>query len=330
MTGYVLGVDGGGTKTRVAVVDRAGNLCGTGVGGPANYDDVGVAGARESIGRAVDAACRLAGVEPVRLDAAFLGLAGVVSPQDRGVVGGIAHELGLAVSGRVGVDHDCRSALAGALVGRPGIVLIAGTGSSCFGVNAQGEDWLAGGWGHLLADEGSGYWLGVRALKAAVRAFDGRGEPTALLGRVRERLGLADLQEIMHRLYIDGITRAEIAALAPLVIEAARDGDRVALGLLTRGARQLADSARAVAGKLDLNEVSCELALIGGLFEAGAVVVEPLREAVLERLPQCRVLFPELPPVLGACLLALRLAGVTIDGVVGRGLRCAAHRLREA
>src|SRR6185436_17233044 len=137
----------------------------------------------------------------------------------------IAEDMHLAPAEQIGIDHDCRIALAGGLSGRPGIVLIAGTGSSCFGMNAAGEAWRSGGWGHLLADEGSGYWLGVKGLEAAVRAYDGRGAPTALLDQLQRHLGLPDMNDIMHRLYVTGMSRAELAALAPIVIAAAADGD---------------------------------------------------------------------------------------------------------
>jgi N-acetylglucosamine kinase-like BadF-type ATPase len=111
-------------------------------------------------------------------------MAGVVSPTDRAIMANIAQSLTLAPADRVGVDHDCRIALAGGLSGRPGMVQIAGTGSSTFGVNASGESWRAGGWGQLISDEGSGYWLGVQAMQTAVRAFDGRLPPTLLLRKV--------------------------------------------------------------------------------------------------------------------------------------------------
>ena len=188
MTRYVLGIDGGGTKTQAAIVDETGHVRGVGLGGPSNYDDIGANRARANIAQAVTAACAPAGCEPAPFAAAFLGLAGIVSPADRAVVQGIAADLRLAPLDRVGVDHDCRIALAGGLSGRPGIVLIAGTGSSCYGRNAAGGDWRAGGWGSQIGDEGSGYWLGLHALQSAVRAYDGRGPATRLEADVRRVL----------------------------------------------------------------------------------------------------------------------------------------------
>jgi N-acetylglucosamine kinase-like BadF-type ATPase len=321
MARYVLGVDGGGTKTHVAIVDDAGRLCGLGQAGPSNYDDVGVEVAQANIGLAVQAARQMAGLDNRPFEAAFLGMAGVVSPQDRAAIRKIAHDLALAAPERIGIDHDCRIALAGGLSGRPGIVQIAGTGSSCYGRNRAGEDWRAGGWGHLISDEGSSYWFGMQAMRMAVGAFDGRVESTPLLDLVQQRLTLAHMNDIMHRLYVTGMSRAEIAALAPLVIEAARGGDQVSLRLIRQGTQELADCILAVARRLGMAAGPCELALVGGLFRAGDIFVLPLREAVGERLPQCQISLAELPPVLGACLLALQELGRDLDPAIIHQLR---------
>ncbi|MDY7076203.1 MAG: BadF/BadG/BcrA/BcrD ATPase family protein, partial [Chloroflexota bacterium] len=312
MTRYVLGIDGGGTKTQAVILNDEGEICGAGTGGISNYDDVGVVTARMHIGQTVDIARDAAGLPAAPFDAAFLGLAGVASATDRGIVRGIAQDLQLAPDALVGVDHDIRIALAGGLSGRPGIVQIAGTGSSCYGRNEAGDHWRSGGWGPLISDEGSGYWLGVEAMRAATRASDGRSQPTTLLEAVLARLELPHIDDIMRHIYMEGISRAETAALGSLVIEAARAGDEVALEIIGRGSQAMADCILAVARHLDFGE--CELALTGGVFQAGDVVVQPLREAVLERLPRCRITLAELPSAVGACLLALELLDVHLDG----------------
>jgi glucosamine kinase len=321
MTTYVLGIDGGGTGTRAAILSGAGEICGLGASGPSNYSDVGVPATRANLLEAVTQARRMANLPAEPFTAVFLGLGGVASHTDREIIRGLARELELAPDERVGVDHDIRIALAGGLSGRPGIVLIAGTGSSCYGRNTAGESWRSGGWGPLVADEGSGYWLGVEAIKAAVRTFDGRAPATVLLPRVQDRLALPTMDDLLHLLYVTGMSRKEIAALGPLVIEAADEGDTTALALIRRGCAELADCALAVAEKLGFAETDCELALTGGTFRAGATVIDPLREAVTERVPRCRVLLAECPPVIGACLLALELVGIRLEPATLEALR---------
>lgn len=328
MPRYVLGIDGGGTKTQAVIIDDSGHLCGTGLGGPSNYDDVGVETTQASIKQAVDAARQMADLPQTPLAAAFLGMAGVVSPTDRAIIQEIAQNLDLALPKTLGVDHDCRIALAGGLSGRPGLVQIAGTGSSTFGLNAAGEGWRSGGWGQLISDEGSSYWLGVQAMRTAVSAFDGRIDHTALLEKVQAHLGLAHINDIMHRIYLTGLARAEVAGLAPLVIEAARAGDDAALGLINQGTQELAECVFAVARRLGFTGGPCELAMVGGLFRAGDIFVRPFKNAVLGKLPHCRVIPAELPPVLGACVLSLQMLDIAIDEDVTQSLRRAARSIQ--
>jgi N-acetylglucosamine kinase-like BadF-type ATPase len=304
MTRRVLGVDGGGTHTRAAIIDETGQLLGWGKAGPSNYDDVGIELAQSNIARAVNSASQTAGIAADQLTSVFFGMAGVVSENDRQIILQIAHNLHLAPPNAIGVDHDCRIALAGGLGGRPGIVLITGTGSSCYGRNAQSQDWRAGGWAHLIADEGSSYWFGLQAMRAAVRGFDGRGRPTLLYDAVMHEIELADINEIMHRLYHIGMSRAEVAALAPIVFAAARQGDQVAQRIIELGIHELVLAIHAVATRLGLLP-SPEIVLVGGLQKVKANFATPLRTAIQERLPGSKVHSPDLSPVLGASLLAL-------------------------
>ncbi len=298
-----LGVDGGGTKTLVAIVDCEGKLRGTGRAPSGNIDDLGFELARDNIHAAIHAACQAAAVESADIRTAFFGMAGVVSSKDRAAIAEIA--TGIAHF-KLAIDHDLRSALAGGLSGRPGIVVIAGTGSSCYGMNQQGESWRAGGWGHVMADEGSGCWLGREALVAAVRHVDGRGEETSLTKSLFAQLGVDDPNDIMHRVYVDGLSRSELAALAPRVVEAANAGDGVAKRLLQWGADELALCVATVMRKLALAE-DCELSVVGGLSKGGESFWQPMRRALRQQAPHIRMTLPEMPPVLGACLLALEL-----------------------
>lgn len=306
MPKVVVGIDGGGTKTQAMLMDEHGAVLGSGLGGPSNYDDIGVEATRANIAEAVQAACQAASIEQRSFDTAFLGLAGVVSPTDRSIIHTIATSLELAPSERIQVDHDCRIALAGGLSGRPGMAQIAGTGASSYGRTADGREWRSGGWGHILSDEGSSYWFGIEAIKLALRCADGRQAPSQIYTQVMQTFELSDINEIMHRFYVNGLSRSEIAQLAPLVIEAAREGDDAALALIKAGMEQIAECVEAVARRLGFDQGPSELALIGGLFRAGAIVIDPFKEAVNARLPECRLLLAERDPVVGACLLALQ------------------------
>ena len=312
---FFLGIDGGGTKTLATIVDARGCVFGTGLAGAANIDDVGIAVATANISQAVDAARATAKLETFPFSAAFLGLAGVVSARDRNLVRGIAESLALARAEDILIDHDCRIALAGGLSGRPGIVLIAGTGSSCYGRNTNGQTWRAGGWGSLISDEGSGYWLGREGIVASVRALDGRDAPTVITAPMLEHLEVSNPDDLLHRIYVTGLSRSKIAALALVVIEAARESDETALKLIKQGSQLLAECVKAVVQKLNL-EPECELVLVGGIFQAGEIVLAPLRQSLLEYDLNCKITSPELSPSLGACLLALEHRGLLTESVM--------------
>lgn len=311
----VIGIDGGGTRVRAAIARADGQLLGQGEAGTGNYHDVGADVVRDNIGQAVSQAWTAAGQLPRRADAIFLGLGSIVTPEDRDVVRGIVDELGIVNDGRIGVDHDLRVALAGGLAGQPGIVLIAGTGSSCYGRNEQGQNWQAGGWGPILDDPGSSYWLGRQAMIAAIRDFDGRGSTTRLHASVVAALGIGSVREIMRRVELEGMARSEIAALAPLVTTAATEGDEVARSLIERGVDQLALMVATVAERVAFATSSQLIPVVvtGGLTSAGDVFVSPLQRAVQRRAPQTCIVDARMTPALGGVALALGMLDVPLS-----------------
>ena len=311
----VLGIDGGGTHTRAALVTGAGRVLGYGEAGPSNLHVVGRDAAREAIAAAVASASDSAGLASTHVVAAFLGIAGVATGRDRDEMRAIARELDLAPEETLGVDHDLRIALAGGLGGEPGIVLIAGTGSSCYGRTADGSSWRSGGWGPLLDDVGGGYWLAVRALSAIARAIDGRGASTLLAERLAEALALAAPDELLRMTGRSGLARDELARLAPLVLAADADGDDVAHEIVRAGVDELARMVQAVAQNLGLISESVPLVFSGGLASDQSYRNQ-LELVIARRAPNVVLASSRLSPVLGAALLALESAGALSREVV--------------
>ncbi len=310
------GVDGGATRTRVVLGSHDGTILGAGFAGPANYDNVGIDEARENIDRALTRAWGSAGLarEPVR--AIFLGMAGVVSPRDRETIARMARDIHAAPPDAIVVDHDIRIALAGGLAGSEGAVLIIGTGCSCYGRRADGRSHRTG-WGYLLDDLGSGYYLGLQAMIALTRETDGRGKPTRLSKVVRSAIGFEDADEIMRILYHDNLTVTRIASLAPLVIEAANQADEVALTILRNGAHELSSNVKTVADRLQFTALPFALTIVGGLGETPGIYRQFLCDAIMREVPRCTIIEPKLPPVLGALLLAIECGGnIASPGVV--------------
>jgi N-acetylglucosamine kinase-like BadF-type ATPase len=298
---YVLGVDGGGTRTRAIVLDAQGRPRGEGVAGSANYHAVGLLRAVGHLRAAAEAAVAAAGCQlPVRT--AWLGVAAVDRPEDHGRLEPHLRPL----AGTVCLTNDAELVLGG-LPGRAGVALVAGTGSIALGRDPAGTEARAGGWGHILGDEGSGYWIGRLALGAAVQAADGRGPATTLLGLVLGAWRLRSASEIYDRVY-QGRGKAQVASVAPLVLEAARAGDHVARRIVRRAADELARVALVAGAQLDFPVGCLPLALGGGLLVQAA----DLRRLVLRRLRRYR----PFDPVVVVVDPALSAARAVLAGLV--------------
>tara|TARA_R110002126_G_scaffold1402_12_gene8018 strand:+ start:9778 stop:11310 length:1533 start_codon:yes stop_codon:yes gene_type:complete len=320
----VAGIDGGGTKTRIVLLDITGRVLGAGESGPGNLHDMGPERTRDHVAQAWSRAWENVGEAPRPCDAAFFGMASVVTQADRGTIHRIATELKMAPAAHIGVDVDLRIALAGGLAGQNGIVVIAGTGSSCFGRNTNGETHMASGWGSTLDDRGSSHDLGLSALVACAFAADGRAPETSLLTSIRDHLQLGDdWRELMTRVDVDGMTRAEIAGLAKLVTAEARAGDRTARDIIESATFELSRAVEAVARAID--ESSPHVVAVGGLAQSGPEWRLPFERAVQSRLPEARIVEPLLPPDLGACLVAFESLGIELDAEV-RSRLVAAHQ----
>jgi N-acetylglucosamine kinase-like BadF-type ATPase len=315
----VAGIDGGATQTRVVIVDEKGRALGAGAAGPSNYGAAPLDVVRRSLRAALQQAYNAAGVSLASLDAFFAGMAGVTTDADRHTIEDVIRACGLRDDATLEIDHDIRIALAGGLAGQEGIVLIVGTGSSCYGRRTDGQSWQAGGWGHWIDDVGSAYWLVIEALEAAVRDYDGRGPATQLTQRLRDTLALSAIPAIIRRLHFEGpdgpghpMTKAQIAALAPMVIEAAGAGDTVACEIVDRAADELALMVTAVARKLGFGPQTFPVTATGGLITRTPLLREALATAMAEFIEGAHLTEPRLDPTCGAALLALASRGVAI------------------
>ena len=306
---HFLGIDGGGTGTRAVLVDATGRIRGQGSSGPANYHNVGIERAVKNLRDAAGRAAADAGIKSPPA-AVFLGCAGVKSSTDITRMASAAETAGIGPAGGIEVANDLHNALAGGLSGRPGIALIAGTGTNCLGRDAGGKSYMCGGWGWLLDHEGGGFGLALAAMRAAARAADGRGPRTRLLDAVLAFLGLSEPNEMLARLYVEKWTPDELAEFAPVVVRVAGDGDATAKQILTAGACALAGLVAGAAKNLDFPK-GPDVVLLGGCSRSGAPYQSLIEAAIRKACPQARLVEPEHPPAHGAVLNALRLGGIS-------------------
>lgn len=300
-----LGIDGGGSHTVALLATGTSDkwtILGRGVAGPSNLQAVGKERTLAALEEAVNAAFHAAEMPRCSVACACLGLAGADRAEDQSVIRDWAERVRLAE--RIEITNDAAILLAAGTPQGYGLALIAGTGSIAFGRSMAGRQARAGGWGYLLGDEGSAYTLVLAGLQAVVRAADGRGPATRLTECFLKQLGLNQPQELIAAVYRSGRGRAELAALAPLVLEAVEE-DEVAATLVEQQARELARAGEAVLRQLCW-EGSVPLALAGGLLLGSEVY----RQRVLDALATLGVqpgpiAFVE-EPAQGAIQLAVR------------------------
>ncbi len=304
-----LGIDGGGTRTRSILVDARGRIVGEGEAGPSNYNNVGLAGAGRSLRAATEAAWAQAGQPFAPAAAAYLGLAGVKASGDIARLTALAENAGLAPAGQVTVANDLHNALTGGLAGRPGIALIAGTGTNCLGRDASGAAFMCGGWGWLLDDVGGGIGIALGGLRAATRAADGRAPATGLLPAALAFFGLSEANELLERLYVRTCPPEELAAFSTVVTREAASGDATALAVLQNGAGALAELVAGAARQLAFPD-GPEVVILGGCARSGPPYQPLIEAAIRVAVPRARLVEPAYSATHGAALNALRAAGI--------------------
>lgn len=238
---YVIGIDGGGTKTRLFAMDRRMGLLYEARGGSSNLTSCGSEAVRKNLTDLLQRAITESGLDPAECAGICLGSAGAGRESARQELRDILREAW--DFGPILVTDDAESALAGGTADGCGILLAAGTGSICYGKNNRGQARRVGGWGHIAGDEGSGYAMACQILQAVFRAWDGREPATQLTGLVLEHWGLRDMDGLVDCVYRSGKGKSGIASLAPLCDLAYEAGDRAAHRIIERCARDLAEMA---------------------------------------------------------------------------------------
>jgi N-acetylglucosamine kinase-like BadF-type ATPase len=307
---HVLGIDAGGTKTVCQLANEHGEILAEARRGGANLQASGELEVEKVLHEVMEEAI---GDHDVRPAAICLGIAGVDRADDARVMQALMRRIGHKA--KVLVVNDALIALeAGAPGGQPGVVIISGTGSIAYGRNDRNQSARAGGWGYMLGDEGSGYWIGRAALRAVLREADRRGPATLLTGLLLNYYGVARAQDLIAQVYHGGLKPAAIASLAQCVQGAFSDGDAVAIGILRSAADQLESSALSVARRLELVGSDFPFVLSGGIYRAVPWLEEELTRRLQLASPRSRTMLLNEEPARGAVRLALAEAqgGYTI------------------
>ena len=254
---FVAGIDGGGTHTRLELRDEHNQMLGRMEFGPFNLNSIGEAGFIQLLEELFSAFGDMHQCQSI-----CFGAAGVSNPQVKMLIQQALAER--SYRGRWTLMGDQQIALRGAM-DTPGIALIAGTGSICFGQNSQGQTARSGGYGHLIDDEGSGYALGRDVLRSAIRTLDGRPGSDAIAQAVCDKIGSTAPQALVQLVYGPQSDKSTVAAFSSIALDLAQAGNPEALAILSRGASELAQLVCAVQRKLQMPH--CPIALLGGLIQ---------------------------------------------------------------
>ena len=297
---HVLGIDAGGTKTVCLLADAQGEIVAEGRGPGANLHTAGELAVEKVLHQVMESALGDRDITPAAI---CLGLAGVDREDEARTVDAIMRRI--ARHSRVLVVNDALIALVAGAGDAPGIVLIAGTGSIAYGRNARGEAARAGGWGHMIGDEGSGYWIGREALAAVKRARDGRGPATQLTAAMLAHFQVDDVSRLPRIVYDREVPRMSVAAVGPIVQQATEEGDAVATRILERAAEELVLAARSVAARLEMRGDAFTFYLAGGAFKVVPWLAADLPRRLIEVAPRSQAQVLDAEPAVGAVWLAL-------------------------
>lgn len=309
-TDYILGVDGGGTKTVAQISDLSGKKLAISTSGSCNYKSVGVNKAIENLNSAIfDAIKNISESEKIYFISSCFGIAGNDSEEDLKVFQRIVFNKEMKNylnPGKTIICNDTRIGLAAGSSGKNRIILICGTGSNCFGINEKGEEAKANGWDYILSDEGSGYEIGIKALRAFMRAFDGRGNSTLLSKTIPKDLNISNASDLIKWTYAKPFSKDRVASLAKTVCRTAEMGDKVSIKILEEGAKEAEISVTAVVERLGLRDKEFDLVFVGNVFRCEKYFKDVLIKGLKGKFKKINFTPLVTNPVEGAIKLAIK------------------------
>ena len=301
MTRYFLGIDVGGSKTHALIADEEGTACGFGLGGPGNHEGVGYAGLTAAMQTATQQALAQAGISPLQIAGAGFGLGGYDWVSELPPTLEAIRPLGMDAPVEV-VNDAMIGLIAGAREGW-GLGVVSGSGCNCWGRNRQHKYGNVTGMGYPMGEGAGAGEMVAEAVRRVSRAWSRRGPATQLTEVFCELVGVKTASEL-----IEGLTQERFQIrnrAAPLIFKAAENGDAVACDLIHWAGEGLADLAAGVIHQIGIEDEQFEVVLVGSMFNSGAMLIEPMRAALLKVAPGARLVRLSTPPVMGAVMLGM-------------------------
>lgn len=299
---YFIGIDGGGTKSHCVLCDENLNVMYESKSGPTNFLMIGTDTVANTIVNQLEECIKNQNITFDDVEGIVLGTTGAGrrsnAEQLENAIINLANSKGINFS-KFRVESDARIALEGSFSGKPGSILIAGTGSIMFGKDSESNIHRIGGYGRWIGDEGSGFSIGKKGFIAIAKEYDGRGSQTTLSDLVKENFSIASAEQLINKIYSENF---DIASIAIDVVECANKGDEVCQQILKEEATELFWHVVSCLKKLNLKTL--DLSLIGSLLTNDNYYSKLFKEMVNKNLPQVTIKEPDYIPAVGAVLMA--------------------------
>ena len=298
---YIIGIDGGGTKTLGYIGNDAGRILSKRISGPSNYQSIGIEKTKENIKELLLGLCEDANISIDDIVVVSAGMAGVNRPEDKKIVTELFRSIGF--NGEIILNNDAKTALVGGILKEEGVITICGTGSISLGMKEDGETVRAGGWGHLISDEGSGYYLGIKTVEAVMKSHDLRSEKTVLTDKVIKLLDLQKPEDLISYIYNDKNSKQDIAKIAPVLVEAVYENDKIALEIFDQAVKQIVDITYTVVNRLKNDSGKIYVTYGGGILQNVEIFRTEFKKRLMKKSEYIEVKNPLFDSGVGAMII---------------------------
>ncbi|ONI46628.1 hypothetical protein AN643_01505 [Candidatus Epulonipiscioides saccharophilum] len=301
---YIIGIDGGGTKTQLILCEKDNlNIIGEAISGPSNILSSGLETTRQSFIEVFQKGVTSKGYNLEHCKAICIGVAGGSWKSIQDQIEDIIRE-DIGYQGKLIITNDAQTALIAGTNGKEGILLIAGTGSICYGVNNEGKNIRVGGWGHIFDDKGSAYYIAIKILDSVMQAYDGRGSKTELTKLVLNYFEIEDEREIVRKIYQPNINKGEIADIAKLIQIAYENKDMVAMKIIDESVDELYNMVATSIRKLNFEEKFVSVIINGSVIIKNKAIREKFSNKLKQNYPKIEVKKLDKSAAYGAVIIA--------------------------
>ncbi|MEW9096038.1 MAG: BadF/BadG/BcrA/BcrD ATPase family protein [Clostridiaceae bacterium] len=311
--GFVIGIDGGGTKSIGYIADENGKILGKSKSGSLNFHSQGEKSVKDHLHELINSLTYMVGCSMKDVELISMGIAGIGRNKDRNTFLSIISSLN--IESNLLLTTDIHIALVGAHGKEKGIFTLSGTGSISFAIDSYGRQYRVGGWGHIIGDEGSGYDIAKKGLALVAKTIDGIGENPSLMDRVFHRYGVKDTDEFIRYIYNPSRTKADIAKISEDVYHCALEGNNECLEILEKASKDLVDLTIALISKIPLEDEYI-VSVGGGVFDNMDLVYKYFTNTLNEYKYNITVKRPMYSPVIGALILAFNNLNKKIDNKI--------------